>query len=98
MHFENSTTTNLHVVPAPHTHFVFDLVALLAVVTFVAFQRYRVSFGGTLCLCRARLDRGRPLCPGCEPARGNVVLGCIVGMVFVLAVHAIDASQRKPQR
>jgi uncharacterized membrane protein YccC len=82
----------------PHTRFVFDLVALLAVLTFVAFQRYRVGFGARCAgVARDLIVAGHSALTASERV-ANVVLGCIVGIVFVLAVHAIVLGQLKPQR
>lgn len=82
----------------PHTRFVFDVVALLAGLTFVAFRRYRVGFG-VRCACVA-LDlvvTGHSALAASQRV-ANVVIGCIIGIVFVVAVQAIARRGLEPQR
>lgn len=79
----------------PHDRLVVGLTAFATLLTFVAFRRYVIGFGAR-CVCvtvavliagQSTVDAGARLT--------NVILGGLIGIVFVLGVHAIAEAQAR---
>ncbi len=77
----------------PHDRWVVDLTVLAAVLTLVAFQRYVVAFAArSACAALAFVIVGQSSVMAGERLV-NVAIGCVIGILLVLGVHAI-ASRR----
>ncbi|TPJ83295.1 FUSC family protein [Mesorhizobium sp. B2-5-4] len=73
----------------PHNRIVLELTALLAVLTLVGFRRYNVGFGArSACAAMAFIVINQSIFAAGERA-ANVILGGVVGIVFVLGVHVV---------
>ena len=77
----------------PHDNFVIGFAALVAVLTLVVLRHYPTAFG-IRCGCAAvvLITVGQSATAAGERA-ANVILGGLIGILFVLSVRAIAASR-----
>ena len=82
----------------PHNRLILELVAVVAVLTLVAFHSYPVGFAAR-CACAAALFiiAGGSAIAATQRLE-NVVLGCTIGMVLVFVIHAIATMFKARQR
>ncbi len=76
----------------PHDVFSFALVTVVAMLSLVAIRRYVLAFG-LRCACAALvlMLAGQSTLIAAERA-GNVLLGCLIGIVFVVAMHGLATA------
>jgi hypothetical protein len=80
----------------PHDKIVYAAVALAALLTFVAFRRYVISFAARCaCIAVAFMVVGESTISAGERI-ANVTLGGVIGILFVLAVHVV-ADRKSPR-
>jgi hypothetical protein len=81
----------------PHDRLILELVAVVAVLTLVAFHNYPVGFAAR-CACAAALFiiAGQSAVAATQRLE-NVVLGCTIGIVLVFAIHAITTMLKARQ-
>lgn len=81
----------------PHDRLILELVAVVAVLTLVAFHNYPVGFAAR-CACAAALFiiAGQSAVAATQRLE-NVVLGCTIGIVLVFAIHAITTMFKARQ-
>ena len=80
----------------PHGAFAFDLTVLASFLTIVAFNRYIIGFG-TRCMliAAAFMIAGESASVAAERV-SNVILGGVIGLVFVVGFHAVAIRRMEP--